>query len=145
MSTRQKFTPRPYQTLIIDHILNGQRVAVWAGMGTGKTVATLSALEILQMVEDGPALVGAPLRVATTTWPEEVLKWEHLKGMNVVPIVGTERERIAAVRSPSQVYTTNYEQHGKETIRVVEVCDLKQWQLWTRGATNTPAVFQRWI
>ena len=110
MSTRQKFTPRPYQTLIINHILDGKRVAVWAGMGTGKTVATLSALEILQMVEDGPALVIAPLRVATTTWPEEVLKWDHLKGMNVVPIVGTERERIAAVRSPSQVYTTNYEQ-----------------------------------
>ena len=59
MSTRQKFIPRPYQTLIIDHILNGPRVAVWAGMGTGKTVATLSALEILQIVEDGPALVAA--------------------------------------------------------------------------------------
>jgi len=110
MSTRQKFTPRPYQTLIINHILDGKRVAVWAGMGTGKTVATLSALEILQMVEDGPALVVAPLRVATTTWPEEVLKWEHLKGLNVSVITGTESERIAAVRSPAQIYTTNYEQ-----------------------------------
>jgi SNF2 family DNA or RNA helicase len=110
LNTRQKFTPRPYQTMIIDHILGKQRCAVWAGMGTGKTVATLTALEALQMAEDGPALVVAPLRVATTTWPEEVLKWEHLKGMNVVPIVGTERERIAAVRTPSPVYTTNYEQ-----------------------------------
>ena len=44
LSTRQKFTPRPYQTMIIDHILGKQRCAVWAGMGTGKTVATLTAI-----------------------------------------------------------------------------------------------------
>jgi hypothetical protein len=110
MTPRQDFTPRPYQTMIIDHILSKPRAAVWAGMGTGKTVATLTALDALQMVEDGPALVIAPLRVATTTWPEEVLKWSHLRGMNVVAIVGTERERIAALKTPSQVYTTNYEQ-----------------------------------
>jgi SNF2 family DNA or RNA helicase len=96
--------------MIIEHILNNQRCAVWSGMGTGKTVATLTALETILMVEDGPILVVAPLRVATGTWPDEVLKWEHLRGMNVVAITGTERERIAAVRSPAQVYTTNYEQ-----------------------------------
>jgi len=107
---RQPFTPRPYQGMIIEHILNNPRCAVWSGMGTGKTVATLTALETILMVEDGPILVVAPLRVATGTWPDEVLKWEHLRGMNVVAITGTERERITAVRSPAQVYTTNYEQ-----------------------------------
>lgn len=107
---RKEFTPRPYQGMITDHILNNQRCAVWSGMGTGKTVATLTALEILQMIEDGPALVVAPLRVAIGTWPDEVLKWEHLRGINVVTITGTEKERLAAVRSPAQIYTTNYEQ-----------------------------------
>jgi SNF2 family DNA or RNA helicase len=96
--------------MIIEHILNNLRCAVWAGMGTGKTVATLTALEAILMAEDGPILVLAPLRVATGTWPDEVLKWEHLRGINIVAITGTERERIVAVRSPAQVYTTNYEQ-----------------------------------
>jgi SNF2 family DNA or RNA helicase len=107
---RKPFIARPYQELIIDHIVNTQRCAVWSGMGTGKTVATLTALELLQMVEDGPALVVAPLRVALGTWPDEVLKWEHLRGINVSAIVGTEKERIAAIKAPAQVYTTNYEQ-----------------------------------
>ena len=107
---RTEFVSRPYQDLIIDHIVNTQRCAVWSGMGTGKTVATLTALDILQMVEDGPALVVAPLRVALGTWPDEALKWEHLKGVNVSAIVGTEKERIAAIKAPAQVYTTNYEQ-----------------------------------
>jgi SNF2 family DNA or RNA helicase len=96
--------------MIIDHIIDTPRCAIWAGMGTGKTVATLTALDTLQMVEDGPVLVVAPLRVANDTWPNEVLKWNHLRGMNVSVITGTERERIAAIRAPAQVYVTNYEQ-----------------------------------
>jgi SNF2 family DNA or RNA helicase len=107
---RTAYAPRAYQGMVTDHIINNPRCAVWAGMGTGKTVATLTALEILQMIEDGPALVVAPLRVAMGTWPDEMLKWEHLKGLNVSVITGTESERIAAVRSPAQIYTTNYEQ-----------------------------------
>jgi SNF2 family DNA or RNA helicase len=107
---RKVFTARPYQDLIIDHILNTKRCAIWAGMGTGKTVSTLTALDVLSMVEDTKVLVVAPLRVAMGTWPDEVLKWEHLKSMNVSAIVGTEVERIRAINQPSQVYTTNYEQ-----------------------------------
>ena len=107
---RKDFTARPYQDLIIDHIINTPRCAVWAGMGTGKTVATLTAIDILQMVEDGPVLVVAPLRVANDTWPNEVLKWNHLREMNVSVITGPEKERIAAVKAPAQVYVTNYEQ-----------------------------------
>ena len=107
---RTEFIPRPYQHLIIDHIIDTPRCAVWAGMGTGKTVATLTALDGLQLVEDGPVLIVAPLRVATTTWPSEVLKWAHLKDINVSVITGTEKERIEAIRSPAYIYTTNYEQ-----------------------------------
>ena len=55
-------------------------------------------------------LVLAPLRVARSTWPEEARKWQHLAGMNVMPIVGTEAERRAALRFDAQVYATNYEQ-----------------------------------
>ena len=106
---RKSFTPRPYQQLIVDHIMTTPRCAVWSFMGSGKSVATLTAIEQLQFIEDGPVLVVAPLRVAESTWPDEVLKWEHLKSLCVIPIVGTEKKRLTALSLPAQVYTTNYE------------------------------------
>jgi SNF2 family DNA or RNA helicase len=107
--TRRPFTPRPYQRLIRDHILDVPRCAVWAGMGLGKTTSTLNALDALALVDDAPALVLAPLRVARSTWPDEAAKWSHLSGVSVMPVVGSEPQRLAALRLDAQVYTTNYE------------------------------------
>lgn len=107
---RRPFTPRPYQTMIRDHILDHPRCAIWAGMGMGKTTSTLNAVETVTLIDDAPVLVLAPLRVARSTWPEESQKWEHLDGLGVMPICGTESERRAAMRMPAQVYATNYEQ-----------------------------------
>ena len=102
------FTPRPYQNVIIDHILNTPRCAVWAGMGLGKTVATLTALQILKVVEGGTALVLAPLRVAASTWMDEVAKWAHLR-LTVSAVVGSAAERKAALAVDADVYTINYD------------------------------------
>lgn len=104
------FTPRNYQGLIIDQILDMPRTAIWAGMGLGKSVATLTALDTIQMLDSRPILVVAPLRVARTTWPDEARKWAHLNHLHVLPIVGTERERLAALRQDAHVFTTNFEQ-----------------------------------
>ena len=64
-----KYTPRSFHEAIIDHILNAPRCNVWSGMGTGKTGATLTAIDFLLNVmgEAGPVLVLAPLRVAAST------------------------------------------------------------------------------
>ena len=40
-----EFRPRPYQQQIIDYILANDRCAIWAGMGLGKTVSTLTAIK----------------------------------------------------------------------------------------------------
>ena len=59
------FKPHDYQHDIIEFIQKNKRCGVWAAMGTGKTVSTLTALDHLSQVEDVfPALVLAPLRVA---------------------------------------------------------------------------------
>ena len=110
MTTPRTFTPRPYQTMIRDHILDTGRCAIWAGMGMGKTSSTMTALDAIQLVDDAPALVLAPLRVANSTWPEEARKWRETCGMQVVPITGSEQERRMALRIDAQIYTTNYEQ-----------------------------------
>ncbi|MCV4809021.1 SNF2-related protein, partial [Escherichia coli] len=81
---------------------------IWAGMGMGKTVATLTALEDLFMAgaETCPALVLAPLRVAASTWPDEALKWVHLRNIEVQPIIGNAKARsMALTNSNASVFT----------------------------------------
>jgi len=105
------FVPHDYQYEIIDFILKTQRCGVLAGMGTGKSASTLAALEHLSLVEDVyPALVLAPLRVAKATWPDEGKKWQFSEHLRIVPIVGTEKERLAALRKDAEIFTCNYEQ-----------------------------------
>lgn len=106
----QVFTPRAYQHLITNHILDLPRGAVYAGMGVGKTTSTLNALDIIQAIDNRPALVLAPLRVARSTWPDEARKWSHLRHLSVMPIVGSERERLSALKYDANVYSCNYEQ-----------------------------------
>ena len=107
--TPREFTPRPYQQIIIDHILANDRCAVWAGMGMGKTVSALTVIDAVRLVDDDPILVLAPTRVANTTWPEEAAKWVHTAHMTVVPVTGDMQGRVVAVRQRADVHAINYE------------------------------------
>lgn len=109
MSIAKQWKPRPYQRAIVEHIAKHPRCAIWAGMGMGKTSATLSALRALRGKMQGAALIIAPLRVATTTWVQEPQKWLHLSGMHIVPIVGNPAQRAAALDTAASAYTINYE------------------------------------
>lgn len=104
-----EYAPRPYQKIMEDHVYAHNRCALWAGMGVGKTVSTLTALSGIKLLSDAPVLVLAPLRVATSTWPFEAAKWKHTWGTSVVPITGTVRERFAALERPADVHTINYD------------------------------------
>jgi SNF2 family DNA or RNA helicase len=107
---RQTLVPRGYQSLITGHQLTLQREMTAAGMGLGKTVSTYNTLDIEFIAgEDAPVLILAPLRVARSTWPEEALKWDHLRHIDVMPIVGTEKERLHALRHDASVFTCNYD------------------------------------
>ena len=103
------FIPRPYQREIIAHQLAHARCAVYAGMGMGKTSSTYVALDALELVCPGPALVLAPYRVATSTWPDEAAKWSNIK-LEVSAVCGTPAQRKRALARDAQVFTTNYEQ-----------------------------------
>jgi len=101
---------RPYQWTMVEHIHKHKRCALFAGMGLGKSLATLTALDQLAMVEDVfPVLILAPLRVARSTWPDEVQKWQSLRHLRVSCILGTGAERAAALKVDADVYTMNYE------------------------------------
>jgi len=95
------FNPYPHQRAGIDWILERPAAGLLWGMGTGKTVTTLTAINRLlyDYMEDGPVLVIAPKRVAEDTWSKEAAKWEHLQHLKVVKIMGTAKQRIDALRS----------------------------------------------
>lgn len=58
------------------HLRAHPRAIAFVGMGVGKTAATLAALDAdMENLSCGRALVVAPLRVATCTWPAEVARW----------------------------------------------------------------------
>ena len=107
--TAREFIPRPYQELIIDHMLDVERGAAWAGMGMGKTSSTLATLNTLQLLDNRPVLIVAPLRVARSTWPDEVRKWKDFRHMSITPVIGSAKERAAALKYDSNIYTTNFE------------------------------------
>lgn len=107
--TARTFQPHDYQRHIIDHILSHDRCAIWAGMGLGKTSSTLTAIDALRFVEDGPILVLAPSRVCQTTWPEEAKKWAHTQHLTVRPATGALKDRVVAIGQRADVYAVNYE------------------------------------
>lgn len=109
---RRSYTPRPFADLAMDHFNRRDRCALWAKPGMGKTILTLTHLDVLHRVwgESQPTLALAPLRVARDTWATEASKWQHLNGLDVVPVVGTPDARKAALRRDAPVYATNYEQ-----------------------------------
>ena len=106
-----KFTPYPHQRAGIDWIMDHPACALLWGMGTGKTVTTLTAVDRLlhDCVEDGPVLVIAPKRVAENTWSKEADKWEHLHHLRVVKIMGTAKQRQEALCEVGDVFVINRE------------------------------------
>lgn len=106
----RSFEPRPYQPLMWQHILQYRRCALFVPMGMGKTSSVLMAITILLLSGSArKVLILAPLRVARSTWPDEVGKWADFAHLRVSAIVGSPAERLAALRAPADIYTINYD------------------------------------
>ena len=136
-----KYSPHDYQTYATQFVLTHPAAAVFLDCGLGKSVITLTALFdlCLDSFEIRKVLVIAPLRVARDTWPSELRKWDHLKGLIWSVAVGTESERKAALRQDAFVYIINrenvqwlIEQSGLpfdyDMIVVDELSGFKSWQ-----------------
>lgn len=105
------FTPYPHQQAGIDWICQRPACALLWGMGSGKTVTTLTAIDRLlyDQMEPGPVLVIAPKRVAENTWSKECEKWEHLRHLKVARVMGTAQERRIALNRAADLYVINRE------------------------------------
>jgi len=105
------FIPRPWQPKMVHFPLAHDRCNILARPGMGKSSATLSTVDTLLFSGCGTrALVTAPLRVARSTWLEEGQKWTEFAHLKIQPIVGTQDERVTALRNDkADIYTVNYE------------------------------------
>lgn len=106
-----KYVPHDYQKYAEEFIINHPACALMLDMGLGKTVITLTAIWLLlfDYFEFSKVLVIAPLRVAQDTWSKECEKWDHLKGLRISKILGTEKERRMAVVRKADIYIINRE------------------------------------
>lgn len=105
-----KYNPYDYQKYAIDFIVDNKVCALLIDMGMGKSSVTLSAIDILiKNNKVKKVLVIAPIRVAKTTWPDEIRKWDHLRNLTFSVAVGTEKERKDALRRKADIYIINRE------------------------------------
>lgn len=100
-----------YQKTAVQHIISHPYCALLLEMGLGKSVSTLTAIKKLmdEYLEVSKVLIIAPKRVAESTWSEEIEKWEHLKGLTVSKILGTEKQRKEALKTKADIYIINRE------------------------------------
>lgn len=106
-----RYEPHDYQQYAIEYIRTHPVAAVLLDMGLGKTSITLTALNdlLFDYFDVHKILVIAPLRVARNTWSGEIGKWEHLEDLQYSIIVGTEKERKAALAKRADIYIINRE------------------------------------
>ena len=98
------FKPHEYQKRAINFGITHDRCGLFLPMGAGKTSITLSIIAARLMVDVERVLIIAPVRVATTTWPDEIKKWDHTAGLRFSVIAGTPKQRKEALEADAEIY-----------------------------------------
>lgn len=106
-----RYVAHNYQNYAKDFILAHKVSALFLDCGLGKTITTLTAINELMYdsFEISKVLIIAPLRVAQSTWKDEIEKWDHLNLLRYSIAVGDEKERIRALKQNSDIYIINRE------------------------------------
>lgn len=104
-----KYQPHEYQKRATQFIIDNRYCALFLDMGLGKTVSTLTAIDILKndYLEIDKVLVIAPKSVALNTWSGETAKWDHLRKLRISVAMGTAAQRTKAIERDADIYVTN--------------------------------------
>lgn len=105
------FRPHSYQDYCIKKIIELKNVGLFLDMGLGKTIITLMAIKELKYhrFQVNKILIIAPKKVAEGTWQLEKDKWEETKNLRVSTVLGSEKQRIKALYTKSDIYIINRE------------------------------------
>ena len=110
------WVPHDYQLEAIEFGVTRGCAGIMLDPGLGKTSVAMAIYNICWQAEDvDRVLVIAPLLVAKTTWPNEVLKWKDFNSIRIANLCEkTMAERRAALRDRSfDMYVINPESLGK--------------------------------
>lgn len=106
-----RYMPHEYQIKAYDWIINKKKSGLFLPMGMGKTSITLTAIEDLMydMFQVKKVLIIAPIRVAQTTWPDEIEKWDHTRHLTYSRVLGSKEQRMKALEEKADIYLINRE------------------------------------
>ena len=84
----------------------------------------ISLTAILDLLFDrfevSKVLVIGPLRVCSSVWPEERLKWDGLDFLQMSVIVGSAKKREEALQTPADVYVISLQNNQKKvSVKVI--------------------------
>ncbi len=99
-----------YQEYSVNFIVEHPVAAVLLDCGLGKTVTSLTAINDLMFdyFDIHRVLVICPLRVGNV-WANEMQHWEHLHLLQYSVAVGSESERLSALKAQADIYIINRE------------------------------------
>lgn len=102
------YKPDPHQVEATQHLYDNPRALLFLGMSLSKTVVTLTYIYdmIYREAAISKVLVVAPDKVARITWPDELLKWDHLEGARFSTVSGTPPQRLKALATDAEIYIT---------------------------------------
>ena len=95
-----------YQLNMIEKAKEISHLGLFMEVGLGKTATTLT---IIAEQYTGKTLIVAPLKVAQTVWDKEAKNWEHTKHLRISKVLGSEKQRIAALQQDADIYIINIE------------------------------------
>lgn len=121
--------------------LEARKAAVlWGDVGTGKSAAALTALRhFFDSFDIHRVLVTGPRLVAERVWSAEVEEWAHLQGLRVVRIVGTAKQRLAAIDKDADIYTIS-----RDNVAWLEECFIRITGTDSHG-TPLRAQYRKWL
>ena len=93
-----------YQKKMVNFQCTRPHSMMWADMGLGKTITTLTS--IVHLVNTGflrGVIIVAPIRVIRLVWRQEAVKWEHTKHLKFSMVAGTKDQRTRALLRPADV------------------------------------------
>lgn len=128
--------PHHYQIRCCNLLLEKRNWALFLDPGMGKTSIVLKALsQIKQCAGKKKTLVIGPLRVITTSWPDELAKWEDFANLKAEVFHGRDPEEIR--NSDADIILVNFDYLKKMNA----ICLKKTPGVFGKYATNLASFY----
>jgi SNF2 family DNA or RNA helicase len=94
-----------YQRRLVEQSRKTPHMGLFMEMGLGKTITALTINSELK----GKTLIIGPKAVIKNVWEQEAKNWTHTNKLKFAMVMGTPAERLAALKTNSDVYLINCE------------------------------------